>query len=141
MSGAVIDAARANDLAQRWIAAWNTHDLDLILALYRDDFTMASPYIVAVFNEASGKLQGKAAVGAYWRQALDRFPELRFELLHVLAGVDSLTLVYRSNRSGLAAEVFTLDESGLIGAAAAHYEPSRKEFQSTSYKNRDLLTV
>ncbi len=124
MNAKPIDARTANDLAQRWITAWNAHDLAAILALYREDFTMASPYIVTVVSEPSGRLQGREAVGAYWRRALERFPELHFELLNVLAGVDSVTLLYRSNRSGLAAEVFTLDESGLIRVAAAHYEPA-----------------
>ena len=115
-------AESAMALAQRWIAAWNAHDLEAILALYCDDFSMASPYIVNVANEPSGILRGKAAVGAYWRRALERFPELHFELLHVLTGIGGITLVYRSNRSGLAAEVFELDRNGLIRAARAHYE-------------------
>jgi hypothetical protein len=123
MSESLINKARADDLAGRWIAAWNRHDLDAILALYRDDFTMASPYIMVVANEASGRLRGKPAVGAYWRRALERFPDVHFDLLHVLTGVNSLTLVYQSNRSGLVAEVFTLDEAGLISTAAAYYLP------------------
>ena len=120
-----IERDQASDVAQRWIAAWNTHDLDAILALYRDDFSMASPYIAAVAGEASGVLHGKVAVGAYWRKALERFPDLHFELLQVFAGVESITLVYQSNRSGLATEVFMLDAAGLIRAAAAHYLPAQ----------------
>jgi hypothetical protein len=117
----MIKADEAQALATRWIAAWNAHDLAAILALYRDDFTMASPYIQDVAGEGSGRLSGKDAVGAYWRRALGKYPDLHFELLHVLAGIDSVTLVYRSIGGRLAAEVLKLDTNGLIRAASAHY--------------------
>ncbi len=111
----------AQALGTRWIAAWNTHDLAAILALYSDDFTMSSPYIADVAGEGSGTLLGKVAVGAYWRRALTKYPDLHFEPLHVLAGIDSVTLVYRGLGGRLAAEVLTIDANGLIRAASAHY--------------------
>lgn len=111
----------AGELAESWIAAWNAGDLPRVLAHYADDFEMTSPYIVQLTGEPSGTLRGKVAVAAYWLKALERFPDLRFELLHVLSSPGSVTLVYRSNRSGLAAEVFFLDDAGLIGKAVAHY--------------------
>lgn len=123
----MIDPVFAGDLAARWIAAWNAHDLAAILALYRADFTMTSPYIAVVAGESSGRLQGREAVGDYWRRALERFPDLHFDLLHVLTGVDTVTLIYRSNRSGRAAEVFGLDGAGLIRSASAHYETFEKK--------------
>jgi ketosteroid isomerase-like protein len=56
--------------AKEWVAAWNSHDLERILAHYEDDFEMSSPIITALIGEPSGKLRGKAAVGAYWAKAL-----------------------------------------------------------------------
>ena len=114
---------QAQALADRWIAAWNAHDLAAILALYCDDFTMRSPYIADVVGDASGQLCGKDAVGAYWRRALQKYPELKFELLHVLTGVDSVALVYRSLGGRLANEVFVLAPDGRIAAASALYAP------------------
>ena len=81
-------------------------------AWYCDDFTMQSPYIAIIAGEASGRLQGKNAVGAYWQAALARMPELRFELLAVLSGVDSLVVHYRSAGAKLAAEYFEFDAAG-----------------------------
>lgn len=106
--------------ARDWIAAWNSHDLTRVLSHYTDDVEMSSPYIVTLADEPSGTLRGKAAVGAYWAQALTRMPELRFELIDTLAGVDSLTLYYRGVR-GMAAEVFFFDDRGRIRKACAHY--------------------
>lgn len=117
----MITSRFAEEFAQRWIDAWNRHDLDEILSHYADDFEMSSPYIAQIAGEPSGTLRGKAAVGAYWAKALARTPTLHFELIKVLAGVESLTIYYRGAR-GLAAEVFWFDESGRVVRAAAHYE-------------------
>lgn len=111
----------AQQLAGRWIEAWNAHDLDRILALYAPEFTMASPYIEQIAGIPSGRLHGHPAVGAYWRKALTKYPDLNFELINVLAGPDSVVINYRSIGGRLAAEVFELDETGLIARAAAHY--------------------
>lgn len=111
----------ARQFAELWIAAWNQHDLPAVLALYRDDFSMASPYIASIAGEASGVLHGKPAVQAYWQAALARMPELHFELIAVLAGVDSLVLHYRSVGGKLAAEYFEFDAAGKVCRAAAHY--------------------
>ena len=76
----VITPEFAQRFADEWIAAWNAHDLERILAHYEDDFEMSSPVIVAIGGEPSGRLRGKAAVGAYWSAALKRMPDLHFEL-------------------------------------------------------------
>ena len=107
--------------AAAWIDAWNAHDLERILAHYAEDFEMASPVIAQLVDEPSGKLKGKRAIRSYWAKALERNPSLEFELLHVLAGAASVTIVYRGHR-GLSAEVFWFDGDGQVERAAAHYE-------------------
>lgn len=110
----------ARRFADEWIAAWNSHDLERILAHYEDNFEMSSPIIATLAGEPSGKLQGKAAIGAYWSKALKNAPDLRFELLTALAGVDSVTVYYRGHR-GLSAEVLHFGPNGKVRAAFAHY--------------------
>ena len=117
----MIDRAFAERFAAEWIAAWNSHDLERILAHYTDDFSFASPRILEVVGEPSGKLQGKAAIGAYWAKGLQAAPELHFELLTVLTGIESVTLYYKGRRGVLAAEVFYFDEAGKVCESAAHY--------------------
>lgn len=112
----------AQRFATEWINAWNRRDLPAVLALYRDDFSMESPYIAAIAGEATGRLTGKTAIAAYWQAALDRMPELHFELLALLVGVDSLVLHYRSVGGKLAAEHFRFDAQGLVASASAHYQ-------------------
>jgi hypothetical protein len=107
--------------AKEWIAAWNSHDLDRVLSHYTDDFTMSSPYIAQIAGVESGNLTSKARVRAYWSKALERMPNLHFELVQALVGASSVTVYYRGVR-GMAAEVFFFGEDHLVYQAAAHYE-------------------
>ncbi|HXG29004.1 MAG TPA: nuclear transport factor 2 family protein [Nevskiales bacterium] len=118
MSRFTPEAARR--FAADWAAAWNAHDLDRILAHYAEDFEMRSPMIVQVTGEPTGCLRGKTAVRAYWAQALAALPKLRFEVLDVLCGMDSLTVYYQGHR-GRVAEVFEFGADGRVLRAHAHY--------------------
>jgi ketosteroid isomerase-like protein len=113
-----------NEFAKRfatdWIEAWNSHDLYKILSHYADDFEMSSPYIRQIAGEPSGMLKGKAQVAAYWAQALQQIPDLHFELLNTLAGVDSLVIYYQGVK-GAAAEVLHFDSADKVIKAYAHY--------------------
>lgn len=91
-----------------------------MLSHYADDFEMSSPVIIKVAGEPSGSLKGKEAVGAYWAKALQLVPNLRFELIATLVGVNSVTLYYHGV-SGPAAEVFHFDQAGKVTRAYAHY--------------------
>lgn len=117
----MLTAEFARQFAEEWIEAWNSHSLEKVLSHYSEDFTMSSPYIAAIANEPSGTLHGKPAVAAYWRTALERMPDLRFELVATLVGAESLVLYYRGVR-GMAAEVFFFNTEGKVARAAAHYE-------------------
>jgi hypothetical protein len=117
-----MDNKFATTFAAEWISAWNEHDLPRVLSHYTEDFEMSSPKIVEIAGEPSGRLVGKAAVGAYWATALARITDLHFELLAVMHGVDSIVLYYRSAGGRLAAEVFYFNSEGLVYRACANYE-------------------
>jgi hypothetical protein len=116
----MIEEPFARAFAAEWIDAWNAHDLDRVLAQYADDFEMRSPLIVTIGGEPSGRLKGKAAVRAYWRKGLQFLPDLHFELVSVLAGVEGLTLLYRGHR-GLVAEVFRFGTDRTVVEVTVHY--------------------
>ena len=115
-----MDSAFARRFAEEWIDAWNAHDLERILSHYADDFEMSSPVIVQVAGEASGRLKGKAAVGAYWAKALAGLPDLHFTLKNILVSVNSIVLYYEGHR-GPSAEWFEFGADGLVVRAAGHY--------------------
>jgi ketosteroid isomerase-like protein len=118
-----MDNAFAEHFANDWIDAWNSHDLQRILSHYADDFEMTSPVIIQLTNEPSGTLRGKTAVGDYWTKALQLIPDLHFELITTLVGVNSITLYYHGARGRLAAEVFHFNQDQKVTKAFAHYSP------------------
>lgn len=83
--------------AERWLAAWNAHDLDAVMALFHDDVVFTSPLAVKVVPESDGVLHGKDALRAYWSAALALVPDLHFDLTGLFAGVDSLLIGFRMN--------------------------------------------
>jgi ketosteroid isomerase-like protein len=111
----------AKAFASAWISAWNSHDIDEIMTHYADDFEMTSPFIAEKTGGKTSTLYGKKAVGEYWVAALQRFPELKFELLDVLISGHSLVIYYKSVMDKMAAELFVFDESGKVVKAIAHY--------------------
>jgi ketosteroid isomerase-like protein len=113
-----IDAER---FAKEWVDAWNSHDLDRVLAHYADDFQMTSPFIVQLMSESTGTIKGKEKVRAYWAKALARIPDLHFDLIEVLTSVDSITIYYQAVLEKRAAEVLFFNENGKVRRAVAHY--------------------
>lgn len=112
---------QAQTFAQEWVDAWNSHDLDRILAHYADDFEMTSPFIVTMMNAPTGTIKGKENVRAYWAKALERLPDLHFDLIEALASVDSITIYYHAVLGKRAAEVLFLNGDGKVSRAIAHY--------------------
>lgn len=117
----MIDHSFAEQFATDWIDAWNSHNLERILAHYDADFEMSSPLIPQIVGEASGKLRGKAAIRAYWSKALQLLPDLHFELIATLVGVDSITLYYTGAKGRLVAEVFHFGSNQQVVKAYSHY--------------------
>jgi ketosteroid isomerase-like protein len=108
-------------LAEAWVAAWNSHDLDAILSHYADDVAFESPFVAGLLGDPRGTVCGKDALRDYFCRALAAYPDLQFTLFEVLVGVQSLTVYYRSVRNLLAAEVMCLAADGRICRVAAHY--------------------
>jgi ketosteroid isomerase-like protein len=108
-------------LGREWIAAWNAHDLDRVLALYAEDFEMTSPHIVGFGFDASGTLRGKAKVRDYWAFALAKVTNVHFELIDVYTSPDSVIVFYRNERGGKVCEYLRFDATGKIVQGSGNY--------------------
>ena len=117
----MITEKQAEEFASSWIAAWNEHDLERVLSHYSEDFEFSSPVISKMMSENSGMLKGKANIRIYWQTALERFPDLRFELIEVLTGVESITVYYKAVLGKTGAEVFIFGGDGKVCRSMAHY--------------------
>ncbi|WP_347216476.1 nuclear transport factor 2 family protein [Chryseobacterium sp.] len=110
------------EFAQMWINVWNSHDLENILTHYSDDIEITTPMIAMATEGEESSLKGKEAVRKYWRKALDKFPDLHFDLIQSTAGVDSVALFYKSIMDKHAVEVMFFNEEGKISRMYAHYD-------------------
>ena len=109
------DAARLAALGAEWIAAWNSHDLERVLALYADDSEMTSDRIPSLGFDASGTLRGKHRLREYWSLALQRLPNLHFDLIEIYVSPDSLVVFYANERGQKICEYLRVDADGKIG--------------------------
>ena len=114
-------AADIAALGREWIAAWNSHDLERVLALYTDDAEMTSDKIQALGFEASGTLRGKDRLRAYWGKALGMLPNLRFDLIDTYVSPDSVVVFYQNERGAQICEYLRLDAKGKIRQGSANH--------------------
>jgi ketosteroid isomerase-like protein len=113
------DAAR--NLANHWVAAWNAHDLDLIMTHYEDDIELTSPVAAGLLGTCDGKVVGKANLRAYFQRGLQANPELHFRLEDVLLGISSVVFYYTNQKGTRTAEFMELSVTGKVVQVVANY--------------------
>lgn len=109
------------NLANHWVAAWNAHDLDMIMSHYDDAVELTSPVAAQLLGASDGRVVGKAALRSYFQRGLEAFPELRFHLEDVLWGVSSVVLYYTNQKGSHTAEFMELCADGKVLRVTAHY--------------------
>jgi len=114
-------AAHLTALGQDWIAAWNAHDLERVLALYAEAAEMTSDRIVALEFDPSGTVRGKPNLRAYWGKALQLLPGLHFTLIDLFVSPDSVVVVYENERGKKICEYLRLDAEGRIVQGSANH--------------------
>jgi hypothetical protein len=109
-------------LANHWVAAWNAHDLDLIMTHYDDAIELTSPVAAKLLGTPDGKVVGKANLKAYFQRGLEAYPELRFRLEDVLWGMNSVVLLYTNQKGTRTAEFMELSAIGKVTRVVANYD-------------------
>ena len=115
------DATHLVTLGRDWIAAWNSHDLERVLALYAEDSEMTSDKIPALGFDVSGTLRGKDRLRAYWSKALQLLPNLHFDLIDTYVSPDSIVVFYQNERGAKICEYLRLDAEGKIRQGSANH--------------------
>jgi hypothetical protein len=108
-------------LAKHWIAAWNAHDLELIMTHYEDAIELTSPVAAQLLGTPAGKVNGKANLRAYFQRGLEAYPELHFRLEDVFMGISSVVLLYTNQKGTRTAEFMELSAVGKVARVAANY--------------------
>jgi hypothetical protein len=81
---------------EAWRSAWESRDPARVVALYTRDATHQSALIAKIYPELRRlSLQGHHEIGVYVRRGLERYTELRFEILTVTEAGDRAAIEYR----------------------------------------------
>ena len=116
-----LQAEFAQEFARDWIEAWNSHDIDRILTHYDDDVVLVSPVALNLLKN-DGSVRGKDALRAYFLRGLEAYPDLRFDLIDVLWGLETIVLIYANNvRGNKTAEVMQISAAGKVLRVWANY--------------------
>ena len=108
-------------LANHWIAAWNAHNLDLIMSHYGDEIELTSPVAAQLLAMPDGTVVGKANLRAYFQRGLEVYPDLRFHLEDVLCGLNSVVLYYTNQKGTRTGEFMQVSTNGKVVRVVAHY--------------------
>jgi hypothetical protein len=100
-----MEPTEAREFVQHWLAAWNAHDVDAVIAHFADDVTFTSPIAARIVAGSEGVIRGKPALHAYWSEGVRLIPDLHFELVGTYTGIDTLVINYRNQNGGLVNEV------------------------------------
>jgi len=117
----VVTKDEAWKLANHWVAAWNAHDLDLIMTHYEDAVELTSPAAAQLLGTPDGKVIGKRNLRAYFERGLEAYPELQFRLEDALWGINSVVLCYANQKGTRRAEFMELSTNGKVVRVVANY--------------------
>lgn len=115
------EPARLAALGRDWISAWNSRDLERVLALYAEDAEMTSDKVQALGLDCSGTLRGKANLRMYWGKALALLPGLHFDLIDLFVSPDSIVVHYTNERGVRICEYLRFDAAGKIAQGSANH--------------------
>jgi hypothetical protein len=79
----------------KWISAWNTHDLKAILSLYSEDIEFRSPKINSVYSDrATNIITNKKDLEEYFSLGLKKFSNLHFTPIDIAVKENHIILEY-----------------------------------------------
>ena len=96
-------------------------DLDRVLDFYTNDVIFHSPLIARLSHDPSGTVHGKAALRAYVKKGFEVFDHIKFTVLDVLRGVDSIAIHYKGITGTHVVEVLFFDKDGVVRESYVHY--------------------
>ena len=111
-------------IGRAWMDAFNAYDVEALVALYAEDATHTSPKIRALHPESGGRLRGRAALSAWWRDSNARLPGLRYELTALTANDARVIVEYVRHAPGQeplpVAEAFDIRDGRIVASRVFH---------------------
>lgn len=111
-------------IALTWLEAFNTHNLEKLLALYHDEAKHFSPKLKIRKPETDGLIMGKTALREWWQEAFDRLPTLSYNVRTITANEARVFMEYVRKVDGEpdmnVAEVLDVEVGFIIASRVYH---------------------
>ena len=111
-------------IANKWIAAFNDHDLEALLLLYDENAVHFSPKLKLRQPETGGWVKGNAGLRKWWADAFDRLPSLHYELKNLLVDDTQVLMEYQrtveSEPSMMVAEILEVNDGCITKSRVYH---------------------
>lgn len=88
------------DIAQKWFAAFNEHDLEKLLSLYDERAEHYSPKLKVRQPETKGLIRGKSALRTWWQDSFERLPSLQYEITRLTPYDNRVFMEYTRHVTG-----------------------------------------
>jgi limonene-1,2-epoxide hydrolase len=95
-----MSAQQNKEIAIKWFAAFNEHNLENLLSLYEDKAEHFSPKLKIRQPETNGLIKGKDALRAWWKDSFDRLPTLNYEVKKLTADEEQVFMEYIRHVNG-----------------------------------------
>lgn len=89
-----MNSIKNKEIATKWFAAFNEHNLENLLSLYDDNAKHYSPKLKIRKPETEGLIIGKQALREWWQDAFDRLPSLQYEVKKLTADEEQVFMEY-----------------------------------------------
>ena len=112
------------EIAIRWFECFNTKQLDELISLYAENARHFSPKLKLRKPETGGWIEGQAALKAWWANAFQRLPSLRYEVKTLTANEQRIFMEYLRTVQGeedmMIAEVLEIREGKIQSSRVYH---------------------
>jgi len=111
-------------IAIKWFAAFNDHNLENLLELYRQDARHYSPKLKLRHPDTNGLIVGKPALRTWWQDAFERLPQLHYQMISLTANNERVFMEYIRQVPGEedmnVAEVLKIKDGRIISSKVYH---------------------
>lgn len=112
---------KAKELANHWVQSWNSHDLDKSMSHYAEGVVLISPVAAKILNDPTGTVLGKEALRSYFKKGLEVYPDLNFQLIDTLWGLNSVVFYYVNQKGKKIGEFMEISSTGKVSKVIANY--------------------
>ena len=114
----------STEIAQEWFAAFNAHDIEMLLNLYDDNAEHFSPKLKLHQPQTNGLIKGKTALRNWWQDAFKRLPNLHYTVVNLIANEEQIFMEYireTPNEPNLnVGEVLVISNQKIIASRVYH---------------------